>query len=79
MNSPMTSFVRERLQKAGRGAWSDIAKATGVAESTIQKIAYGIPRDYRIGSIEPLYLHFASRQYLDLAAKLRGKKALAAA
>lgn len=53
--------VVEKLA-AHRGRWSDIAKDSGVAYSTLKKIANRISRSPRVEHIEKLWRYFRERE-----------------
>lgn len=61
MAESMLQTVREKLVSAGRSEWPAIHAATNVPLSSIEKIAYGVHDDPRIGTVEPLYLYFAAK------------------
>lgn len=47
---------------AHRGRWADIAKGSGVAYSTLKKIANRISRSPRVEHIEKLYRYFRDKE-----------------
>jgi hypothetical protein len=58
MTDSILETVRARLNGAGRHEWPAISEATKVPMGIIEKIAYGIERDYRLGNVEALLRHF---------------------
>ena len=55
---PMLSSVLRGLDKA-KGAWPDIAKASGVPYQTLTKIACRIVADPRVSTVQALHDYFA--------------------
>lgn len=43
MDAPFADIdsIRERLRSLGRGAWPEVGRRSGIALSTIKKVAYG--------------------------------------
>lgn len=62
MTESILEFVQKGLTDAGRHEWPSIHVATGVPLSTIEKLAYGIDRNYTMKSVEPLFKYFNERQ-----------------
>jgi len=51
----MLEFIREQLQGRSQAEWRVIADRAGIPYSTLEKIAYGLTENPRIGTVEPLY------------------------
>jgi len=59
MTTPISTLpeLRDAL-KADRKAWPGIAKATGISENTLRKLAYGDRKNPTYGTLQPLFVHF---------------------
>lgn len=60
MNESVYEFVMDELEKT-RGAWGDIASATGISISTIKKIGYRDVENPGVLTIEKLATYFREK------------------
>lgn len=59
MTEPMLLTVLRRLDSA-KGAWPEIAKASGIPYQTLTKIACRIVADPRVSTVQTLHDYFAA-------------------
>ena len=64
---PMLSTVLRRLDQA-KGAWPEIARASGVPYQTLTKIACRIVSDPRVSTVQTLFDYFAANAEQPAAA-----------
>jgi len=56
----IVEYLQTRLREAGPRRFARIAQQTGVAESLLPKLAYGMRDNPRVGTIQPLLDYFQS-------------------
>lgn len=54
MEIDLHQYVVRELRARGRASWPTIAQASGVPTSTVEKIAYGVTANPRVGAIQAL-------------------------
>ena len=57
---PIVTYLQRQLRAAGPRRFGGIAAATGVSESLLPKIAYGMRDNPRVQTIQPLLDFFAA-------------------
>lgn len=55
---PIIDYLKGRLKAAGPRRFASIAKATGVSESLLPKLCYGMRDNPRVQTIQPLLDYF---------------------
>lgn len=69
MNTPITTYLQEKLTEVGTAGFEQLAADTGVKVSFIRKFFYGGRKDPRVNTIQPLLDHFHAQE----RAKVRRK------
>lgn len=60
MHEPIVDYLQRHLKAAGPRRFAAIAAATGVSESLLPKLAYGMRDNPRVQTIQPLLDYFAA-------------------
>jgi len=53
----MRVFARRRLNEIGRANWPSVHEATGVSQTTIERIAYDSQHDTAYGRVKSVAVH----------------------
>lgn len=62
MNTPITTYLQEKLTEVGTAGFEQLAADTGVKVSFIRKFFYGGRKDPRVNTIQPLLDHFQAQE-----------------
>lgn len=57
---PIVTYLQRHLKAAGPRRFGGIAAATGVSESLLPKLAYGMRDNPRVNTVQPLIDYFAA-------------------
>lgn len=57
----MRVFARRRLNEIGRAEWPGVHQATGVSQTTIERIAYDSQHDTAYGRVRRVAVHLGYR------------------
>lgn len=61
MNTPITTYLRQKLTEVGTSGFEQLANDTGVKVSFIRKFFYGGRENPRVMTIQPLLDHFQAQ------------------
>lgn len=61
MNTPITTYLRQKLTEVGTSGFEQLANDTGVKVSFIRKFFYGGRENPRVMTVQPLLDHFQAQ------------------
>lgn len=61
MNTPITTYLQEKLAEVGTAGFEQLAADTGVKVSFIRKFFYGSRENPRVMTVQPLLDHFQAQ------------------